>query len=277
MLRQFIDQFIDAESALLSASTVAAYRARLDVFAQFAKDKPITALLCKQYLADLLKHGLSRRTAATYYATLVTLYAWLLDAGLVDANPVPKLKRFVIPTTERQPIASDEITKLLEQAKKEGKRDWYYAILCAWETGLRLGDVATLRWHEVNVIERVVRRTPIKTQRFGKTVEIPISLELVQAMRDTMPYAEGDSAFVAPALAQLHAFDAHKSLSAQFIRLARKAGVNKSYHLLRHAFVSRLLNKGVGLAVVQSMSGHSLKQLQGYSHVDLETKRAAVA
>ena len=42
-------------------------------------------------------------------------------------------------------------------------------------------------------------------------------------------------------------------------------------------FVARMLNRGVPAAVVQSFTGHSLRQLQGYSHVDMETKRAALA
>jgi len=278
MIRERIQTFLEAQSGLLTESTIRAYRERLEVFAKFASQKPITALVCKSFLGHLLKSGRGRRTAAAYYSTVQALFAWLIDAGLVDANPVPKLKRFAIPVVERQPITDDEITKLLAQARADGRRDWVYAILCAWETGLRLGDVATLRWHEVSIVECVIRRVPIKTQRFGKVVEIPISLELVQAMRDTPPCLEGDQSFVCPNMAQLHAYDSHKTISAQFIKLSRKAGVNKSLHCVRHGRISHLLNKGVPIAVVRSLTGQSLKVLQGYSHsASLDEKRAAVA
>lgn len=277
MTREHIKLFLESESAILAPSSIQAYKERLAVFARYIENRNVSPLACKNYVAHLLKTGRSRRTVGIYYAALQSLHSWLLDAGIISANPVPKLKRFPIPAVERQPITSDEIEKLLAQAAKDNRRDWTFAIRCAWETGLRLGDVATLRWHEVNVIERVIRRVPIKTQRFGKVVEIPISAELLQAMRETPPCLEGDQSFVCPNLAQLHKFDAHKTLSAQFGKLARKAGVKKSFHMTRHAFVSRLLNKGVGTAIVQSMSGHSLRLLAQYSHVDLETKRAAVA
>ena len=277
MIRERIQTFLEAQTGLLSDSTIRAYRERLEVFAKFAGQKPITALVCKSFLGHLLKTGRGRRTAAAYYSTVQALFAWLIEAGVVDANPVPKLKRFAIPTVERQPITAEEITKLLAQARSDGRRDWVYAILCAWETGLRLGDVATLRWHEVSIVECVIRRVPIKTQRFGKLVEIPISLELVHAMRDTPPCVEGDQSFVCSTMAQKHAYDQHKTLSAEFIKLSRKAGVNKSIHHIRHGRVSNLLNKGVPISVVRSITGQSLRVLQSYSHVSLEDKRAAIA
>jgi integrase len=273
-----IEQFLAGQAGILAESTLRTYRARLAVFAEFAGTQSVNSLLCKSFLGHLLNSGRGRRTAATYYTTLHILYEWLREAGIVDANPVPKLKHFAIPSIERQTITLEDVTKLLERAKTDGRGDWTYAILCAWETGLRLGDVATLRWREVNVADQVIRRIPIKTRRFGKTVEIPISPELLQAMRKTPPYVEGDSSFVCPGMAQKYLYDQHRTLSAEFIRLARKAGVNKSIHCIRHGRVSHLLNKGVPIAVVRSITGQSLKVLQGYSHgADLETKRVALA
>jgi len=276
-LRQQVQEFIEGQKELLSPTTIKAYADRLERFIAFADDRKVTPVLMTKYIPSLLADGLARRSALAYYGTVQTLYVWLVEAGLSIGNPVPKLKRFVVPASDRQPVLSHEYDNLMSTAREEGRADWLYAIRCGWETGLRLGDVATLRWPEVDLVALCIKRTPIKTSRFGKVVEIPITEGLLRMMRDCPPYAEGDPSFICPRMAQQHKWDQHKTLSSQFSRLAAKAGVKKSFHCLRHGFVARMLNKGVPAAVVQSFTGHSLRQLQGYSHVDMETKRNALA
>lgn len=261
----------------MAGSTVLAYRERLERFARFIGDQRVTPLLCKTYVPHLLASGMSRRSALAFYSTVQTMHNWLHEAGVITANPVPKLRRFVVPHSERSAMTQEDVDKILAHCRNVGRRDWVYATLCGWETGLRLGDVATLRWCEVNQTELTIRRTPIKTQRFGKVVEIPISVTLLQAMRDCPPYEEADPSWVCQTLGQLHAFDAHKTISGQFAYHAKKAGVNKSFHSLRHGLVSRLLNKGVPTSVVRSITGQSLRVLETYSHADISAKRAAVA
>ena len=51
----------------------------------------------------------------------------------------------------------------------------------------------------------------------------------------------------------------------------------KSFHSLRHTFVSRLAEKGISPLVIQSMSGHTtMAMTERYSHIGLEAKRKAL-
>lgn len=277
MIRERINQFLAGNAGLLAQSTLTAYRERLDRFATFAGEQRVTPLLLKQYVPWLLASGLSRRSALAFYSCVQTLHVWLHEAGVINANPVPKLRRFVVPEKERPRYSETEVQTLLDYFRGRGKRDWYYATLAGWETSLRLSDVVTLRWCELDPIRQIVKREPIKTKRFGKVLEIPISLELLQAARDCPPYEEADPSSICQTLAQKYAFDRHKTVSCEFIYYAKKAGVGKSFHALRHGRVSQLLNKGTPPSIVCSISGHSLKQLQSYSHVAIADKRAALA
>lgn len=277
MITDRIDLYLTSQCGLLAESTLTAYRERLDRFADYIGSQKVTPLACKGYVPHLLASGLSRRSALAFYSCVQTLHVWLHEAGVINANPVPKLRRFVVPQKERPRYSESEVQTLLDYFRGRDKRDWYYATLAGWETSLRLSDVITLRWCELDPIRQIVKREPIKTRRFGTVLEIPISLELLQAARDCPPYEEADPSSICQTLAQKYAFDRHKAVSCEFIYYAKKAGVGKSFHALRHGRVAQLLNKGVPVAVVRSISGHSLRQLQSYSHVGIEEKRAALA
>lgn len=272
-----ISQFLQGSRGLISHQTFEAYLARLNRFSDFVGERKVTPLLCKEYMSSMLEDGLSRCSAKAHYGTIQNMFAWLVDAGVVNSNPVPKIRRFVVPTVERDPMTEPEVNALLNHFTDIGQKSWFYATLCGWETGLRLGDVASLRWAEVDQVERTITRKPLKTRRFGKSVTVPISERLLQAMQACPRYEPAGAEWVAPLMAQKHKWDGHKTLSLEFARHAARIGVDKTFHQLRHGLVSRLLNKGVSPAIVQAFTGHSLKQLATYSHVDIETKRAAAA
>lgn len=273
-----IQAYLGAQKGVLAGATISAYDERLSRWWSFLGLRTPTPLIAKGYLSELLdKDQVSRRTAQTHYMTVRSFYEWLHEAALLPHNPIPKLRRFVVPQIEKQPVTEAQFTSIYNLCVNEGRRAWAYAALCGWETGLRLGDIVTLRKSEVDEEAMTIRRTPQKTIRFGKSLEIPISAALLQAIRNCPPHPEADPSFVCPTLAQKYLFNQHKGLSVEFSRIAAKAGVKTSVHMLRHGLVSRLLSKGVPASVVMSITGQSLKILQGYSHTTLNQKREALA
>jgi site-specific recombinase XerD len=82
-------------------------------------------------------------------------------------------------------------------------------------------------------------------------------------------------------------------LSAEFRKRVEAAGItrqvtpregkgrtltNKSFHCLRHSFVSRLANAGVASEVRQRLAGHaSAESHKLYTHHEIETLRGAIA
>lgn len=277
MIADQIDLYLSSQTSLLAGTSIAAYRVRLERFAHYIKDRAVTKLLCKNWLAHMLEKELvSRRTALVHYQAVTGLFNWLVEAGELESSPVPKLRRFVIPHKEPERMLQADVAAILNYCRDHGKADWFYATLCGWETALRLSDVATLLKSEIDHAQKLVRRLPQKTRRFGKVLEIPVSDALLCAMRDCPPYADGDQSYVSPKLAQLHKFDGHKTLSAQFGYIARRAGVDKSFHSLRHGRASQLMNKGVPISIVRGVTGQSLAVLQRYSHTSASEIRTAI-
>ena len=182
----------------------------------------------------------------------------------------------------REPFTSAELVRLLEVA--EG--DWRGAILLGVTTGLRLGDTTRLYWESVDLSAGFLR---LETAKTGTTVVLPIHDDLTRWLSDR-PRGIG-KAPVFPELARTRLSGA-MGLSAQFRNLVEKAGItgrvvtregkgratnSKTFHALRHSFISALANAGVASEIRQKLAGHADPKVHAnYTHHELQTLRGAI-
>ena len=172
--------------------------------------------------------------------------------GFITVNPVTTVDSLRDRGAKlgREPFTSAELVRLLEVA--EG--DWRGAILLGVTTGLRLGDTTRLYWESVDLSAGFLR---LETAKTGTTVVLPIHDDLTRWLSDR-PRGIG-KAPVFPELARTRLSGA-TGLSAQFRNLVEKAGItgrvvtregkgratnSKTFHALRHSFISALANAGV--------------------------------
>ena len=185
---------------------------------------------------------------------------------------------------ERETFTTRQVGALL--AKAEG--DWKGAILCGFYTGLRLSDVATLKWEAVDFDARVLR---LKTGKTHTAVVLPLHAEFEDWLR-----SQPRGIAKAPIFRELagKGTGGKFGLSGRFKALMKRAGIvarviresngagrqttSLSYHCLRHSFVSALANAGVPSDVRQKLASHAdAKSHARYTHHEVETMRAAVA
>lgn len=213
-----------------------------------------------------------------------------IRSGLLETNPAGALQLPDSIAEEREPFTPGEIETLLAASKKT---DWETAIMLAAFTGMRLGDSANLRWHSIDLLAGVIKFVPEKTSRKGKELRMPISDRLQTYLEKLAGRAAAQSSpFLCPTLAGRE-IAGHTGLSAQFLALMAHANVisepiaakdgrtrkfsRKSFHSLRHAFLSRLANAGVAEDVRASLAGHAdPKETARYSHLEMEIRRKAV-
>jgi len=156
-------------------------------------------------------------------------------------------------------------------------------------TSLRFGDVATLRWEEINLTTNKIIREPNKTfARTGKEVVIPIHPVLHEILNETPQSKRRD--FVLPELAQIYLKDRTK-LSKMIQQHFKSCGIKTTrervykhstcevgFHSLRHSFITICAKKGVPMPIVQELCGHRSEVIQKV-YLDLgdsETQQAAV-
>jgi integrase len=205
--------------------------------------------------------------------------------GYITANPVSAvepLRKRDEDRAEREPFTALEVSRLLENAQG----DWYGAILLGATSGLRLGDVMYQRWESVDLENRLLH---VATKKTGKRVVLPIhgDLEMWLSQR---PRGIG-KAPVFPSLA-CQPLNGGSGLSAQFRAIVARAGIvgrvvtrqgkgrasnSKTFHGLRHSFISQLANAGVSPEIRQKLAGHSSAAAHKiYTHHELKTLRDAV-
>lgn len=142
-------------------------------------------------------------------------------------------------------------------------------ILLMLYAGLRLSEVASLTWKDVDLDALVL----IVRGKGGRDRALPIHARLLGSLAET---PEGD---------QRGAVCGHrsgkplsyKSIPHVFDRWLRDAGLHISAHQLRHTFATQLLWAGRDIRTIQRLLGHaSLATTERYLAVEMEQKRAAV-
>jgi integrase len=209
--------------------------------------------------------------------------------GVIPFNPVAAVDnlrdRTPATTGGRDAFPQEEVSRLVSQATG----DWRGAILLGATSGLRLGDLSKLQWGSVDM-EAGLLRVAIGKSRTGAVLVIPIHPDFAHWLSGRQRGIGKASVF--PALARTRV-DGSRGLSSQFSSIIEKAGIvrrvtpgegkgraraSKSFHCLRHTFVSAMANSGIAPEIRQKLAGHaSASAHKLYTHHEIETLRGAIA
>lgn len=163
----------------------------------------------------------------------------------------------------------EEIKKLIEAAPSF---DWELVIRLGARAGLRRGEIAMLRWQDVNFKEHQIYVAPNKTDmhRF-----VPISEDLYKALNVAKKRAK--TPFVIN-IGEEHSRKTKDYLTSYYKKIAKSAGVKSFLHKLRHTFASHLVQAGVDLYSVSKLLGHSsINMTEIYAHLAPKTLKDAVS
>lgn len=149
-------------------------------------------------------------------------------------------------------------------------------VVLALNTGLRRGELFSLRWRDVD-IERALVTVQGGDAKSGQTRHVPLNAEAAKVLKAWHPAGDrgkGD-AVVFPGADGGRL----KDIKAGWLALVRRSGVKDfRFHDCRHSFASRLVMRGVDLNTVRELLGHAdLKMTLRYAHLAPEHKAAAVA
>jgi integrase len=158
---------------------------------------------------------------------------------------------------------------------------------------MRLGDCVNLRWRDVNLAGSVIVYVPRKTaRRKSKAITVPMHPEL-EAELSAMTGADGSpEAFVFASLAGKTSAG-RSGLSMTFSRMMERAGVDsavkreksgkgrtvraRTFHALRHSFVTSLANAGVSFEHRKLLAGHVEDAMTAnYTHDQTDQLRKSV-
>jgi integrase len=254
-----------------AASTVRGYRSALDkhLIPRFA-NRPLARMTADD-IEDLRSELLatrSRRTAQKVLIELHSVFVFAMRRKWATSNPVINVERVAVPpSTEFAVLDVEEVMALARATATE--QDAALITVAAF-TGLRLGELRSLRWRDIAWGKRYVhvRRsfsdTAEKTPKSGKARSVPLS-DPVARVLDALSKRErftgpDDRVFTTPAGGVLD----DGQIRDMFYATLQHAGIDRDrgtgqllrFHDLRHTFGTMAVEK-FPLPTVQAWMGHA--------------------
>ncbi|MEM1141439.1 MAG: tyrosine-type recombinase/integrase [Pseudomonadota bacterium] len=224
----------------------------------------ISTLDVERYKAKRSRKGLANKTINN---ELSILGKCLRDAkkwyGLKE---IPEIALLKTPPSRYNYLDEAGAAKLLEQL--DGL--WFEIVYVALATGLRRGELQGLCWDDLDLRNRTlivrfnwcaVTRT-LLSPKGNRTRTIPLTAGVVNLLEKR----QQNDGFVFTTTGR--AFDAHY-VGCELARASKAAGLPRvTLHVLRHSFASQLAMKGVPIAVIQQLLGHTdIKVTMRYAHL----------
>jgi integrase len=143
-------------------------------------------------------------------------------------------------------------------------------IIIALNTGMRRGEILSLKWSEIDLGRGIIHLTRTKS---GRPREIPISSVVRQELLNLQSGRDGDFVFGNPVTGR-----ALTHCKRAFSSACRVAGVEDlHFHDLRHTAATRMAETGAEPSTIKDILGHSdLRITDRYTHAVEIRKRAAV-
>lgn len=225
----------------------------------------------------------SGRTLKFFLTTCAEVFELLKEETGISRNPFTGIK---IPglNPEAREAFTDEELKLIHENLDDFTRPLF---ITAVFTGLREGDICTLRWDDISLVDMVLRHKQRKT---GNYVEIPIADELSRLMLSRR--IDHNSGYVFPELAEMYLSNA-SGVSYRVKKFLENLGIKttkipegrsravsiKDLHSCRHTFCYYAGLAGVPLATVQAIVGHMTPEMtkRYMAHTTIEDKRQGIA
>lgn len=208
---------------------------------------------------------LSPRTVNVYHKTLQQVFGTLADDASLIENPFGKIAKQENEYQQRDAFTPDELKKIGE-ASRAGDPFIFALFAIGMATGLREGDICTLRWQEIDLVGGWITRKMSKT---GKLVRIPIMPPLRAFLDQAAAARQEGEEYVLPEHARVYlsnpsgiGYRVRGFLEGLKITTTKKVEGRsrmvsvKDVHSLRHTFCYLAAIHDVPANIVQSIVGH---------------------
>ena len=226
----------------------------------------ITADDIEEYKLWRKDEGVADATVNREIACLKRMFNLAIKWGQANVNPVNDVDFFREPPGRTRFLSIEEINRLLECANENIRP----VIFAALNTGMRLGEILTLKWSQVRLegtIEPYVK-VEGKTAKNNKDRWIPLNDAMCELLSNLQ---DNGSDFVF-----LNRFGRpYSSVRTACGTACRRAGIEDfHFHDLRHTFASHFIMSGGDLLTLKEILGHSsMDMVQRYAHLAAAHKR----
>lgn len=233
----------------------------------------ITPDKVSEYRDDRLADGAAANTVRLELALLSHLFniairEWRMG---LPYNPVANIRKPAPSPGRNRRLSADEMKRLLAACDKHSNPMFSWIVRVALHTGMRAGEIKTLRRDQVDLDRRIITLTKTKN---GSARTVPLSngalIPLQGALNNAVRPIDTDLIFFGePGKdGQRRPYE----FAPTWRRTLKAAGIEDlRFHDLRHEAVSRFVEAGMSDQEVAAISGHkSMQMLKRYTHLRAE-------
>ena len=234
---------------------------RLDQFADFTVES---------YKIERISEGVKPSTVNRELNILRAILRKAVEFNLYNGD-LPRFKSYRVNDERTRYLSREEFERLMKVLPPWLKAPVIFAIY----TGLRPGELFTLRWENVNLQEGYIT-VQAKYSKTKETKHLPLhprALEILEKLERDRKEKGHDSEFI-------FVNSKGKPYSPQGYRSAFKTALKRArienfrFYDLRHTFASHLVMKGVDLYTVAELMRHSSPRMtKRYAHLSPEHLR----
>jgi len=264
--------FVERMKATLSASTIMAYQNTFNALKLYKKRMDVSEISLSFvedfdiFLRDV--RGNEDGGRANKHKHLKTIILDMIKHDMPVKNPYPLFKtpKCKIKETYLEKSEIEMFRKLYKKLPKDGVlfrclEMYLFACYC----GLRLSDVVTLQWNQIDFEKGLIIKKQVKTKHEVKAPIFERAREILMRVLPCKSKIGCDERVFGEAL--------YPYINKKLKELATMAGIKKhlTFHSSRHTFATLLVMDGVSIYKIQKFLGHkSVNMTERYLKFDLK-------
>ena len=208
---------------------------------------------------------LSNSTSSKVLAAMRSIFNAAVDNNLIAKSPVGiTLKAGGTPTPKKSTLDKEECERVLAEVKNP--RAHIFALI-GLRTGMRRGEIVALHWADVDFEHHIIHVCHNAVMPDGQPTIITDDLKTTAGERDIGMPADLENALLdwrkksrSKYVVSMHnGKPLTKSAFRSMWRIVARTVSNKHFtaHIMRHTYVTQLVESGVDLSLVQYLAGHS--------------------
>jgi integrase len=239
----------------------------------------LTPVLITEYRDRLLQEvtvrGKSRSNGSVrrYLAALSHIFNMAIkEFGWLQENPMSKVNKPKESRGRVRFLSDTERERLLDVCEKSSNKLLYPIVVLALSTGMRLGELIKLRWHDINLPRE---RITLHDTKNGERRSVPIKGLALQLIIKLHENRNRVTDLIFPGISPNKPIDPRFSWETA-LKVAQIE--NFRFHDLRHCCASYLAMNGATLMEIAEVLGHkTLAMVKRYAHLSDSHKDKVVS
>lgn len=249
-------------------------RYRLEQLKKFFGKRKLSDLT--RWDAETFKTEMSRFLAPAsvnrLLGNLKHIMSMAVEWGVLAVSPFARVKLLQVPRRTERILTKDEEARLLAACEQVRTPHLRQLVTIALNTGMRKGEIHSLRWEHLDIPNRSIHVLNGKTERSNR--HIPMNDAVFEVVSELQFGRKNDFVFPSTRKNGEQLRDPKKGF-AKALRLAQIPHLR--FHDLRHTFATRIVHAGVDIITLKDLLGHTkITTTARYTHPLADDKMAAV-